>query len=245
MNHLLYVCWNKGERVRGSFSCLLDYADNLVKTPLRQLSLFFNGPVRCHTAESFLSVSFVAAGTVATRPGFLFSTVACRCFMECSWQSIISLFWDWEGGSGGTRLWWMMLRSFQLLTWETGPHCELSGEMPHKSMSIWSINIAAKVTCALLALSLGMSRLIHLLECWVHLLKWHHINDWKYRHKTTSLKKNVLTVDSHTSRSLRLFLGPVEFWTKCQHKHATMLVMAMLMFSRYNFDQVHHLSLAC
>lgn len=89
MNDLLYVCWNKGERVRGSFSCLLDYADNLVKTPLRQLSLFFNGPVRCHTAESFLSVSSVAAGTVATRPGFLFSAVACRCFMEGSWQSII------------------------------------------------------------------------------------------------------------------------------------------------------------
>lgn len=73
-------------------------------------------------------------------------------------------------------------------------------KMPHKSMSMWSINIAPKVTCALLALSLGMSmcRLIHLLECWVHLLKWQHINDRIYRHK-----REILKADSHTSWSLR------------------------------------------
>lgn len=114
-----------------------------VKTPLRQSSPFLMDRCRV-TQESFSKMlSFVAAGTAPTRPGFLFSTVACRCFMEGSWRSIIC--WAWVGGgSGGTRLWWMMLRSFQILTWETGPHCELSGKTPHKSMSIWSINIAAK-----------------------------------------------------------------------------------------------------
>lgn len=80
---------------------------------------------------------------------FLFSVVLWTCPMKGSWQSIIcsnSSLSLWR--KGRTRLWWMMLKGFQPLTWKTGTHCELSGEIPHTNMSIWPPSIIRQMfTC--------------------------------------------------------------------------------------------------
>lgn len=108
-------------------------------------------------------------------------------------QSSVELALRVGGGSGGTRLWWMMLRSFQILTWETGPHCELSGKTPHKSMSIWSINIAAKGYLCITGFVAGYEHVQIDSSAWIPSLsvevtshKWLKI----YRRKIKIVKKN-------------------------------------------------------
>lgn len=93
----------------------------LVKAPLWQQLFCFNGPVLCQRGKFFYKkrLSYVAAGMVPSPSGVLFSAVSCRCLMKGSWQSIIcSACSQSRPRQGRTRLWWMMLRCFQLLTWK-------------------------------------------------------------------------------------------------------------------------------
>lgn len=76
-----------------------------------------------------------------TEQGFDLQVTRRRSVKSACWCSR----WGQQSGGGGRAgLWWMMLKRFQVLTWASGLHCKLSGEMPHEGTSIHPINTAAK-----------------------------------------------------------------------------------------------------
>lgn len=157
---------------------------------------FFNGPLLlCHTGKSPPTpqklLSFLATGMLPSCPGFLFSTVASRCLMEGSWQSII---WfacsesrrrqrgelDYDGWCGEAFSYWPE---------KLDPIVSYQGEKKKSAIKACqygpSISLQ-KVTCASPALSPRRSvcRLIHLLQFKLCPLKWRRsLNDWQYRRK--------------------------------------------------------------
>lgn len=124
----------------------------LVKTPLRQSSLFFNGLVLCHT-EVFVSFSPPPQNVVicGCRDGAFLS----RLFILHSGKQVLhggqltvnhllSLFWEWGGALGELDCDGWCWEAFSYWPKKLDHIVSYQEKMPHKSMSIWPINIAAK-----------------------------------------------------------------------------------------------------
>lgn len=93
--------------IQAVFGCLVDYDDNFSKNPAEvAVGLCINGPLLYHRGNFFLSkrLPCVAVGMLPIRPGFLFSTVSCRCFMAADSQSSVQLVLRVVGEGGGTRV---------------------------------------------------------------------------------------------------------------------------------------------
>lgn len=108
------------------------------QTPLRwkrpsesAVLLCFNGPVPCHRPH-MTTFSKIKKGCHVWLWGWCQHVLAFyfpRRRAGASWRAADSQSSQSGRRPGRSRLWWMMLRCFQLLTWETGPRWELSVEM--------------------------------------------------------------------------------------------------------------------
>lgn len=140
----------------------------LVKTtPLRRLAPGLNGPVLCHRGKFFQKAVMCSCGDGANSSWLFILRSVMQVLLggQLTVNHLLSLFSEWGGGA---RLWWMMLRCFQLLTWETGPYRELSRDVPHKSMSIWPVNIAAKAYLCIIGFIAGYEHVQVDSPAWMH-----------------------------------------------------------------------------